>query len=220
MAKLGRVGNLADARPAARPMSVLANGLGMVAGEHWLFRDLNLDLPAGSCLVLAGANGSGKSTLLSCLYGLRHPTEGTVEVAGREPDERDPHFRRDVAVLLDDSDLFAELSTRQHLELLLESFDAPDDPDDWLRAAGLGERADVHAYHLSAGQRRRLLLLGAIARPHQVLLLDEPERALDVQGKEWLADIVAAERDQGRTIVLATHHPPLLDLADQVITLG
>lgn len=202
-------------------MSLTVDRLGMRAGEHWLFRDLSIDLPDGSCLTLAGPNGSGKSTLLHCLYGVRRPTEGTVEVAGREPDERDPAFRRDVAVLLDDSDFFAELSPRQHLELLLGTFDADlDEIDHWLDHAGLGERADVHAYHLSAGQRRRLLLLGAIARPHRVLLLDEPERALDVQGKDWLADVVKAEREQGRTIVMATHHPPLLDIADQVVHLA
>jgi len=202
-------------------VSINVAGLGMRAGEHWLLRGLDLAVGPGECLVLAGANGSGKSTLLHCLYGLRRPTEGVVEVLGREPDERDVRFRRQVAVLLDDSDFFAELSPRQHLELLLGTFDADlADVDDQLAEAGLAERADVHAYWLSAGQRRRLLLLGALARPHEVLLLDEPERALDVQGKNWLAEVVKAERAQGRTVVLATHHPPLLDLADQVVQLG
>lgn len=201
-------------------MTVKAVGLGMHVGEQWLFRDLGLDVGAGECLVLTGHNGSGKSTVLHLLYGLRAPTEGTVEVTGQEPDERDVAFRRKVAVLLDDSELFVELSPRQHLELLLSSFGAADDPGDWLAAAGLTERADVHAYYLSAGQRRRLLLLGAVARPHDVLLLDEPERALDVQGKEWLADIVEQERARGRAVVMATHHPPLLNVADHVVHLG
>jgi ABC-type multidrug transport system ATPase subunit len=202
-------------------VSITVAGLGIKAGEHWLFRELDLAVGPAECLVLTGANGSGKSTLLHCLYGLRHPTEGTVEVLGRTPDERDVAFRRRVAVLLDDSDFFAELSPRQHLELLQSTFDEPDpDVDQWLDEAGLGERADVHAYYLSAGQRRRLLLLGAIARPHDVLLLDEPERALDTQGKSWLADIVKAERDRNRTVVLATHHPPLLEVADHVVHLG
>jgi ABC-2 type transport system ATP-binding protein len=202
-------------------VSINATGLGMRAGDHWLFRGLDLTVRPGECVVLTGVNGSGKSTLLHCLYGLRRPTEGTVRVLGREPDERDTGFRRQVAVLLDDSDFFAELSPRQHLELLFGSFeDDHDDIDGWLVDAGLAERADVHAYHLSAGQRRRLLLLGAIARPHEVLLLDEPERALDVQGKSWLADVVAAERARDRAVVLATHHPPLLEVADHVVALG
>lgn len=201
-------------------MSVNAGGLGMYVGEQWLFRDLDLHLAAGECLVLTGDNGSGKSTLLHVLYGTRTPTDGTVEVAGQAPDERDVTFRRKVAVLLDDSEVFVELSPRQHLDLLAATFGGDDDPDAWLAHAGLAERAEVHAYHLSAGQRRRLLLLGAVARAHDVLLLDEPERALDTQGKEWLADLVQQERDQGRTVVVATHHPPLLDVADQVVRLG
>lgn len=198
-------------------MTVKAAGLGMHVGEQWLFRDLDLDVAAGECLALVGDNGSGKSTVLHLLYGLRAPTEGTVEVAGQEPDERAVAFRRRVAVLLDDSELFVELSPRQHLEMLLGTSDGV---DDWLAAAGLAERADVHVYYLSAGQRRRLLLLGAVARPHDVLLLDEPERALDVQGKEWLTELVDRERAAGRTVIMATHHPPLLEVADHVVRLG
>ena len=198
-------------------MTIKAAGLGVRVGEQWLFRDLDLDVAEGELLVLTGDNGSGKSTLLNILYGTRAPTEGTVQVAGRAPDERDVQFRRVVAVLLDDSELFDELSPRQHLELLLGTFDLRDDVDGWLERAGLTERADVHVYYLSAGQRRRLLLLGALARPHDVLLLDEPERALDTQGMAWLADLIANERELGRTVVVATHHPPLVDLADQVV---
>lgn len=209
-----------DVQPASPTrVTVKAAGLGMRAGEQWLFQELDLDVAEGECLVLAGDNGSGKSTLLNILYGTRNPTEGTVQVAGRTPDERDVRFRRAVAVLLDDSELFDELSPRQHLELLFGTFDLRDDVDSWLGRAGLRERADVHVYYLSAGQRRRLLLLGAIARPHDVLLLDEPERALDVQGREWLADVIRNERLLGRTVVVATHHPPLLELADHVVRL-
>ena len=201
-------------------MTVKASGLGVRVGDQWLFQGLDLDVAEGECLVLTGDNGSGKSTLLNILYGTRATTEGTLQVAGWVPDERDVQFRRAVAVLLDDSELFDELSPRQHLELLHGTFDLRDDVDGWLERAGLTERADVHVYYLSTGQRRRLLLLGAIARPHDVLLLDEPERALDTQGMAWLADVIASERDQRRTVVVATHHPPLVELADQVVRLA
>jgi ABC-2 type transport system ATP-binding protein len=204
------------------PALIRATGLGVLAGEQWLFRALDLAVGPGECVALTGTNGSGKSTLLGCLYGTRRPTEGTVGVLGAPPDEQDVGFRRRVAVLLDDSDFFAELSVRQHLELLLGSFPGADvgRVDHWLTEAGLAERAEVHAYHLSAGQRRRLLLLAAIARPHEVLLLDEPERTLDAQGRRWLVDILRAERAEGRAIVLATHHPPLLQVANTEIHLG
>ena len=200
-------------------MTVKAVGLGMFVGEHWLFRDLDLNVGAGESLVLSGQNGSGKSTILQLLHGTRQATEGMIEIVGREPDERDAAFRRQVAVLLDDSELFVELSPRQHLELLVNTYGGDPDIDEWLDYAGLAARADVHAYYLSAGQRRRLLLLGAIARPHDVLLLDEPERALDTQGKEWLAEVVRHEVTDGNTVVLATHHPPLTEVADHVVRL-
>lgn len=204
------------------PVVITADGLGVLAGDRWLFRGLDLSVGPGECLALTGPNGSGKSTLLHCVYGTRQPTEGSLEVAGRAPDERDPHFRRTVGVLLDDSDFFAELSVRQHLELLLGSFPGahPDGIDGWLAEAGLAERAEVHGYHLSAGQRRRLLLLGALARPHDVLLLDEPERALDAQGRQWLDAAIRRECEQGRAVVIATHYPPLLEVAARTVALG
>ncbi len=200
-------------------MTVKAFGLGMFVGEQWLFRDLGLAVGAGESMVLAGQNGSGKSTILNLLYGTRQATEGTIEVVGRVPDERDAGFRRQVSVLLDDSELFVELSPRQHLELLVNTYGGDRDVEGWLDYAGLADRADVHAYYLSAGQRRRLLLAGAIARPHDVLLLDEPERALDTQGKEWLTDVVRHERAEGVAVVLASHHPPLTEVADHVVRL-
>ncbi|MBM7773764.1 ABC-type multidrug transport system ATPase subunit [Actinokineospora baliensis] len=182
-------------------------------GSEVLFADVTFAVGPGECVVVSGRNGSGKSTLLGCLYGTRQVSSGVVRVGGMTPDERKVGFRRRVSVVLDDSALFDELSARQHLDLLLRSFPAVDHRgvDGWLRLAGLDERADVPALGLSAGQRRRLLLTGAVARDHDVLLLDEPERALDTAGREWLTGLIAAERRRGTAVVVASHHGPLAD---------
>jgi ABC-type multidrug transport system ATPase subunit len=212
-----------DPDTAVGTETVVATGLGVAVADDWLFRDLDLTLPGGRCLALVGPNGTGKSTLLHCLYGLRTPTEGTVTVVGARPDERSVAFRRSVAVLLDDSALFAELTPRQHLDLLVRSYPGFDPPEveSWLAPAGLGHRVDVPAGRLSAGQRRRLLLLGALARPHALALLDEPERALDDDGLAWLAGLVAADTEAGAAVVLATHSRRLVDAcADLVLDLG
>ncbi|MFE6610031.1 ATP-binding cassette domain-containing protein [Amycolatopsis sp. NPDC057786] len=195
-------------------------GLGVQAGEHWLFDGLDFEVESGECAVIVGPNGVGKSTLLRCLYGTQTPQRGRVVVAGGNPDERDVSFRRKVSVLFDDSDFFAELTPLQHLELLEGSFGTDlGDFDALLADAGLSERAKVTAGKFSAGQRRRLLLLGATARPHDVLLLDEPERALDAAGKEWLTSLIKRSTDAGAAVVVATHHPPLLEAADSTLEL-
>jgi ABC-2 type transport system ATP-binding protein len=209
-----------------RPVSVVhGTGMGVAAGAEWLFRELDLDLAAGECLALTGVNGTGKSTLLRCLYGAQHVNEGDLRVVGVDPDERSVEFRHAVSVLLDDSSVFDELSPRQHLELLLRSYPDARTPADLtaelLDPAGLGGRVDVPAGVLSAGQRRRLLLLGAVARPHQLLLLDEPERALDTDGRDWLASLITTACAAGSAVVLASHHRPLVDaVADFVLELG
>ncbi|GAA1196351.1 ABC transporter ATP-binding protein [Prauserella alba] len=201
-------------------MELVADGLGVRAGDVWLLREVDLHVRPGECLVLTGPNGSGKSTFLRVVYGMQEPAEGIVTVGGASPDERDRSFRRRVSALLDDSDFFAEFTPVQHLELLGTSFGADLDVDALLEDAALADRADVTAGSLSAGQRRRLLLLGVTARPFDVLLLDEPERALDVAGKGWLTDVIARATGNGAVVVLATHHPPLLDAADHVLELG
>ncbi len=196
-----------------------AAGIG-VRFEDWLFRGLDLRVRPGECVAVVGGNGTGKSTLLRCLYGDQLVDEGTVLVDGAPPDERSAAFRRSVSALLDDSDVFDELTPRQHVELLAGTHGIDGEPDALLDGVGLAERADVPVGLLSAGQRRRLLLLGATARPHSVLLLDEPERALDAAGKRWLAQLLGEARDRA-AVVVCTHHPPLVRaVADRVLELS
>ena len=199
---------------------IAVRGLGIRLSEEWQLHELDMTVEPGECAAVIGPNGAGKSTLLRCLYGMQTPTRGTISVAGSKPDERDNTFRRKVSVVLDDSDYFAELNPIQHLELVAGSFGEDlGDFRELLADAGLAERAHLTAGRFPAAQRRRLLLLGATARPHEVLLLDAPERALDTEGKQWLTSLVVRSTDAGAAVVLATHHPPLLDIADSVLEL-
>jgi ABC-type transport system involved in cytochrome c biogenesis ATPase subunit len=195
-------------RPSGRYASLVEIAHDGVAGKGLqvelendtvLFGGLDIDVEPGQCAAVIGPNGSGKSTLLRCLYGVQPLSAGDISVGGLAPVESSVQFRRKVAVLFDDSDLFTELTPVQHLQMLAASFRVTLPPlADVLDDAGIADRADVAAGRLSAGQRRRLLLLGATLRPFDVLLLDEPERALDAPGKEWIEGIVRGPRTRAR----------------------
>ncbi|MCW2841800.1 MAG: transporter ATP-binding protein [Aeromicrobium sp.] len=193
-------------------------------GDLHVLTDLDLDVESGRALALVGPNGSGKTTALRCIAGADEATSGTIELDGAPLDERSAATRRDLAVVMDDLDFFPDLSVVEHLDLLARAHRV-DDPD------GLVDRvlADVGLEHqaaqlpgtLSSGQRRRLALASAFVRPRRLLILDEPEQRLDVDGLAWLADRLVAEKADGLGILLVSHDAALVEaVADEVLDLG
>lgn len=167
----------------------------------------------GQMLAVIGANGSGKSTLLRAFLGLLEPLAGTVEVLGRAVDEREREFRTHVAGVLDADAYFPGLTTREHLVLTARGHavrSAGAAVDTLLDLFGLTDRANAFPESLSSGQRRRLLLAAAFARPRRLLVLDEPEQRLDVRMRRTLATMLGEDAGRGVSIVFATHDADLL----------
>ena len=185
-----------------------ADGLLIGHGDVPGCAPVTFTLAPGTALALVGPNGAGKSTLLQTLVGLLTPLEGTVLFDGREVDERQSSFRRDVAEVLDDDAFFPSLTAREHLLLTARGHgvDAPDAVvEAELHAFGLTDRADALPRNLSSGQRRRLALAAAFIRPARLLVLDEPERRLDTAMRDTLAERLAAARDSGQAVLFASH---------------
>lgn len=161
--------------------------------------ELTFTLAEGEVLALVGANGAGKTTTLRCIVGL---------------DEREPATRRDVCALLDDTAWFPDLTVAEHLALLArahgEQAHVIVDALDGLGLADLGDRMPPT---LSSGQTQRLRLAQALVRPWRLLVLDEPEQRLDVDGREWLGHYLRACADEGRAVLMASHDRTLCDLA-------
>ena len=182
---------------------------------------VDLRLGPGRALAVVGPNGSGKSTLLRTLVGLLEPLAGTVAFDGAPVDERSAGFRRDVAAVLDDDAFFASLTGREHLLLTARGHgvaDPEDVVDAHVAAFGLAERADALPSALSSGQRRRLALAAAFVRPARLLVLDEPERRLDAGMRARLAARLAALRDAGAAVLLASHDAEVVGtVADEVL---
>jgi len=199
-------------------------GLARTFGEVEVLSGFDLDVPAGVAVALVGHNGSGKSTALRCITGTDEPTAGTVELDGTPYDERMPRVRRDVAVVLDDLDFFPDLSVVEHLDLVARAHGercAEDLVDTVLEEVSLLEVSGQLPSTLSSGQRRRLALASVFVRPRLLLILDEPEQRLDVDGVAWLGDKLLSEKAAGRGILLASHDPDLVaQVCDRVLRLG
>lgn len=177
---------------------VSARGLGKRFGPRWIFRDIDIDLSAGMCLLVTGNNGSGKSTLLRLLAGLENPTEGTITpTATNEKGER--------AYIALDQAVFPALTVREHLALTreLQELGSGDDAE-IIDQCGLSAHADHQSQHLSSGLRSRLKIALAIQSNPKLLIWDEPSVALDEAGRKLVSDVVQAQLQRG-ALVLATN---------------
>ncbi|WP_395727123.1 thiol reductant ABC exporter subunit CydD [Nakamurella sp.] len=203
-------------------------------GERGAVGPLTMDLPAGQITVVTGPSGAGKTTLLQLIAGVVRPDSGAVLVRSGTGDEVpvadiEPGWWRSRLGWAAQGGALQSGTIRENLAL-----GSPDADDGALRAAleavdaagfvdalpaGWQHRLGDGGSGLSQGQRQRLTLARALARPVPVLLLDEPTAALDEATEQRvLAGIrrLAA----GRTVVLVTHRPGPIALADQVVRLG
>lgn len=188
---------------------VEVRGLSLGYGEVVVLEDVDLTVDAGEIVALTGVNGVGKSTLLSCLAGFRRPAAGTVSVLGGPPRDN-AEFWRAVAIVADQPTWYPGLTVRELLELVrmthrpIGGFCLT--ADELVEVFGLSSRADASPLSLSSGQRQRLSLAAALARPSTLLLLDEPEQSLDAGFRLELATLL---RDKyaanGGTLIMATH---------------
>ncbi|GAB2894482.1 ATP-binding cassette domain-containing protein [Streptomyces mayteni] len=199
------------------------SGVSRHHGERQVLWPVDLRLARGEAVALLGHNGSGKSTLLRLAAGRDQPTAGLVRFEGAPMDEDDPAVRARVAVVGDALACYPDLTVRQHLELVAVGHAVPEGDaavDAALAAHGLVERGEALPTELSSGQLQELLLAAALLRPHELLLLDEPEQRLDPAARERLASALAARRSAGVTLLFATHHRELARaVADRVLLL-
>lgn len=199
-------------------LAVLRDGVLMLDGASG-------SAEAGTVLALTGANGSGKTTVLRVLAGAITPTAGTALVHGRVPDDRDPAFRRSLAALIGPPPTARDLTIAEHLQFIGATWGASAVSARTAASALLAELAIEplalrYPHELSSGQSQLVSLAMTLARPCEVLLLDEPEQRLDADRLEQVIAILRRRAEAGTAIVLASHSRRLLDaLADQRVEL-
>lgn len=187
--------------------------------------DVDLHISAGELVVLKGDSGSGKSTLLALLGGLDHPTDGELEVAGRNlldatPSQLNTYRREVVGMVFQSFNLLPTLTVLENVCLPALLAGRPYDEvkakaQEWLEWLGLSPRLEHYPAQLSGGEMQRTAIVRALINDPRLILADEPTGNLDSRNGTAVIELLAELNIRfGRTVVIATHSA----LADHVAT--
>jgi ABC-2 type transport system ATP-binding protein len=176
-------------------------------------RGLTFDVAAGEVFGLLGPNGAGKTTTVEILEGYRARDSGSVEVLGFDPQRGGGPFRERIGVVLQQSQLWPNLTVREVHRAFAGYYQEPRAVDEVIDIVGLREKADARVKTLSGGQKRRLDLGVALMGDPDLVFLDEPTTGFDPSARRAAWEMIRALRELGKTILLTTHY---LDEAQQL----
>jgi ABC-2 type transport system ATP-binding protein len=189
------------------------------AGPIHAVRGIDLSITRGETVALLGPNGAGKSTTIDMILGLTRPNGGSLSVFGHAPG--DAVKAGLVGGMLQTGDLIRGLSVRELVAMVASLYPAPLDIDEVLELAGLSDVVEQRTHKLSGGQKQRARFAVAVVSNPELLILDEPTVAMDVEGRRafWVAMRGFAAR--GKTVLFATHYLEEADAnADRAVLLA
>jgi heme exporter protein A len=211
-----------DHQTATEPAIELV-GLRRVYGDRAALDDVTLETAAGDSLVVLGPNGAGKTTLLRILATLLRPTGGEVTILGCKLPDEAWKLRGKIGYLGHEPLLYRDLSGRENLRFHAKMYGitgkrAEERIEELLDAVKLSHRGDERTFEFSAGMRQRLAICRCVLHEPELLLLDEPDSNLDIEGREIARTLIGP--GLGHTRVVVTHDPErYLPEADQVLRL-
>ena len=211
---------------------VALSGVGYAYGTGDLarpvLRDVSVTVAPGEIVLLTGPSGSGKTTLLTLIGALRAMQQGSAVVLGQElmgaSERQRVALRRRIGFIFQSHNLLGFLTARQNVAMSLELHPGLGErarrerAGVALAAVGLGDRGESRPDQLSGGQRQRVAIARALAGDPGLVLADEPTAALDRQtGGEVVRLLRDLAKRRGVPILMVTHDPRILDVADRII---
>ena len=202
------------------------------AGAPFLaVQQVDLEIPAGQFVAIAGKSGSGKSTLLNLIAGIDRPTSGAVHIGGVDlaplsEDQLAAWRGRNVGVVFQFHQLMPALTVAENVMLPMDfcgvypSSERRRIADQLLALVGIQDQAHKFPAALSGGQRQRAAIARALANDPPILVADEPTGSLDSQAAEVVIDLLRAQSAAGKTVVIVTHDRDIAAVADRVITIA
>ncbi|WP_371619163.1 ABC transporter ATP-binding protein [Streptomyces sp. NBC_00454] len=208
------------ARPAARsvPAAVSFRHTAKSFGPVHAVAGLDLDIRRGETVALLGRNGAGKSTTISLLLGLDEPDAGSVRLFGESPARAVRSGR--VGAMLQEGRAVPRLTVRELVAFVARTYPAPMPVAEALELAGLTGLGGRRVDRLSGGQAQRVRFAVALAGNPELIVLDEPTAALDVEARRAFWVSMRAYARRGNTVLFSTHYLDEADAhADRILVL-
>lgn len=188
-------------------------------------RDIDFTVEDGTIVGLLGPNGAGKTTLLRVLSTALRPTKGTATFDGIDI-VRDPlAVRRKLGFLSGNTGLYGRLSPREMLSYFgrlhgLQGSELDRRIDDLVQQLGMGEYIDRRNDTFSSGMKQKVSIARTLIHDPDIVVFDEPTTGLDVAAAETILRLVERCRDEGKTVLLSTHHMHEVErVCDRVIVI-
>ena len=219
-------------RPSSTPAVIQAAGVCHSYGQGGMRRQvlqgISLTIQPGEVVLLTGPSGCGKTTLLTLIGALRSVQEGQLDVLGvplrgASASQR-RRVRRRIGMIFQGHNLLRCLTAEQNVQMGADLLPQRSYGTrralarEWLRAVGLGDQLQKLPHDLSGGQKQRVAIARALAAQPELLLADEPTAALDGRtGREVVELLRRLAREQGCGVLMVTHDPRILDVADRLL---
>jgi len=188
-------------------------------GPVYAVRGIDVSIAAGETVALLGPNGAGKSTTIDMLLGLAPPDAGEISVFGRPP--ADAVAAGAIGAMLQTGELIRDLDVRELVAMVASLYPRPLDVDETIELCGLGAVAGRRTQKLSGGQTQRVRFAIALVCDPELLVLDEPTVALDVEGRRAFWETMRAFAARGKTVLFATHYLEEADAyADRIVLMA
>ncbi|MBW4573730.1 MAG: ABC transporter ATP-binding protein [Aphanothece sp. CMT-3BRIN-NPC111] len=217
--------------PVAKTKAITARNVEMVfqsgSERFQALKGIDLTVQSGDIQLLMGPSGSGKTTLLSILAGILTPTAGSVSIFGKEINSLSKakltQFRlQNIGFIFQSFNLFPALTAVENIELVLNAKGirgraAKHQAQALLEQVGLGEKANQRPANLSGGQKQRVAIARALTGYPRLIMADEPTAALDSHSGHAVIELLRQlAKKQGCTVLMVTHDPRIIDVADRV----
>ena len=179
-------------------------------GKRPVIKDINFELKKGEIVGLIGLNGAGKSTTIKHMLGLLTPTSGSLSISNTNITDDIETYRRKLSYIPESPVIYDELTLQEHIEMTAMAYglsqeEAMKRAEPLLKIFRLQDELKVFPSHFSKGMKQKVMIICAFIVNPELYIIDEPFLGLDPLGIQSMLDLMAENKNEGRTVLMSTH---------------